>query len=196
MVANRLNLFSQIFALLASLSVCFYSSAAELEEEFIQQELARTQLNPDHTVTFEINAPSEFVFQFLIRRVADYAKDAVAVEFDHNNSLTLDRLDRGSIRITTMENADQLIQRILLFKRPFSYAYYTDMNASTIEAPLDYSLSRYNLTELDSNRTRVQISVVYKSSSRLLSYFVRRSFNSALEDDFELAVHKIEEEYQ
>ena len=70
------------------------------------------------------------------------------------------------------------------------------MNTSTIEAPLDYSLARYNLTELDDNRTRVQISVVYKSSSRLLSYFVRRAFNAALESDFELAVHKIEEEYQ
>ena len=188
--------FSHICTLAALLSVCFYSAAAELEEEFIQQELARTQLDPDHTVTFEINAPSEFVFQSLIRRVADYASDAVAVEFDHNNSLTPDRLDGGSVRITTMENSDQLVQRILLFDPPLSYAYYTDMNASTIEAPLDYSLARYNLTELDDNRTRVQISVVYKSSSRLLSYFVRRAFNAALESDFELAVHKIEEEYQ
>ena len=166
--------FSYIFVLAALFSFYFYSAAAELEEEFIQQELARTQFDPDHTVTFEVNAPSDFVFEFLIRRVAD----------------------TGSIRITTMENTEQLVQRILLFEPPFSYAYYTDIKASTIEVPLDYSLARYNLVELDNNRTRLQISVVYKSSSRLLSYFVRRAFNSALESDFELAMHKIEQEYR
>ena len=188
--------FSYIFVLAALFSFYFYSAAAELEEEFIQQELARTQFDPDHTVTFEVNAPSDFVFEFLIRRIADYANDAVSVKFDHNNSLTQDRLDTGSIRITTMENTEQLVQRILLFEPPFSYAYYTDIKASTIEVPLDYSLARYNLVELDNNRTRLQISVVYKSSSRLLSYFVRRAFNSALESDFELAMHKIEQEYR
>ena len=91
-----------------------------------------------------------------------------------------------------MENDTYLIQRFLQFQRDIGYAYFTDMDKSTLEAPLNYSLSRYEFSETKEGQTIVRISVVYQSSSRLLAYFVRRAFSSSLRRDFERAAATIE----
>ncbi len=172
------------------------SIAAELDQVFVLEEFARTQNDPDHSVTFEVDAPPDVVFRFLTDRVHDYANDATAVEFDHRNSLTPDNLDSGSVRITTMKSNEQLVQRFIHYNPSTSYAYFTDMEASSVDVPLQYSIAYYQLTSIANEKTRLKISVVYKSSSRWLSYFVSRAFNSALENDFEAAVELIETEYR
>jgi hypothetical protein len=40
------------------------------------------------------------------------------------------------------------------------------------------------------------VAIVYKSSTRLLAFFVRRAFNSALKRDFERAAEVIKIAYQ
>ena len=95
-----------------------------------------------------------------------------------------------------MEDNDFLIQRFLQFDPPFSYAYLTDMEESTLQAPLNYSLARYEFSEPDEGKTLVHVSVVYEPSSRLLAFFVRRVFNSALRKDFQRAREIIESNYQ
>jgi len=172
------------------------SSGAEYDSNFVSSELQRTQSDPDHSVSFEISAPIEFVFDYLSERVYEYADNAVAVEFNHGTSLSRNEIDVGSERITLMEGNDTLVQRFLIYHPPIQYAYFTDMNASTIEVPLSYSLSRYTLEPINDSETRLDISVVYKSSSRLMAFFVNRAFKSALENDFENAVRKIEAEYR
>ena len=70
------------------------------------------------------------------------------------------------------------------------------MEKSTLEAPLDYSITRYELSNTTNETTNLKISVVYRSSSRLLGFFVRRAFVSALEKDFEKAVEIMEIEFR
>lgn len=171
------------------------SAGAAVDETLIQQEYLRLQSEPDHAVTFEISAEQEFVFDFLTQRVHDYTTRADSVSFDHANSAIENNLGPGSLRITTMENSEQLVQRFLFYDPPNGYAYFTDMEKSTVDVPLSYSLARYELMRMDDERTRLRVSVVYQSSSRLLSFFVRRAFNSALENDFASAVELIEAEY-
>jgi hypothetical protein len=95
-----------------------------------------------------------------------------------------------------LANSEKLVQRFLQFDPPYSYAYFTDMEKSTLEAPLDYSIARYELSNTTNEATNLKISVVYRSSSRLLGFFVRRAFVSALEKDFEKAVEIMEIEFR
>ena len=122
--------------------------------------------------------------------------DATGVEFEHSNSDTRGQLGSGSERITTLVNSEKLVQRFLQFDPPHNYAYFTDMEKSTLEAPLDYSIARYELSSITNEVTNLKISVVYRSSSRLLGFFVRRAFVSALEKDFEKAVEIMEIEFR
>lgn len=169
-------------------------TAAETDESFIARELERTHSDPDTVVTIAINAPVEFVFDLLLYRLEDYVTDAVNVAFDHADSASPAALDSGSERITTMENGEILVQRFLQFQPPQGFAYFTDMEQSTVAAPLRYSLARYELTD-NGEGTVLRVAVVYQSSSRLLAFFVRRAFNSALQRDFEKAAAVIEAEY-
>ena len=171
-------------------------SAQEISLELIEQELTRTQVDPDQSIEISVNAPLSYVFDFLSLRLNEYVEGARAVEFNHSNSEASDRLDIGSIRKLTMENDTYLIQRFLQFQRDIGYDYFTDMDKSTLEAPLNYSLSRYEFSETTEGQTIVRISVVYQSSSRLLAYFVRRAFSSSLRRDFERAAATIEFNYQ
>lgn len=185
-----------VLLLLALAFTNVVSFSAAIDDEFINKELERIQINPDHSISFEIDSSREFVFQFLSHRVHDYTKAARAVIFDHDNSVSEDRLDVGSVRITTMENGELLAQRFLLYDPPNTYAYFTDMESSSVKVPLSYSIAHYEFTSITREKTRFEVSVGYQSSSRLLSFFVRRVFNSALANDFESAVELIEAEYR
>lgn len=192
-MANLKSLFKFFVPVSALLLVTSVSTA--IEEDLVQQEFLRLQSDPDHSLSFEINAPIEFVFEFLSQRVQDYTDDATAVSFVHDNFSSENSPGVGSLRITTMENGEQLVQRFLRYDPPTAYAYITDMEASTIDVPLSYSLASYELADINNEGTLLQVSVVYRASSRLLSFFVSRAFNSALENDFETAVELIEAEY-
>ena len=187
----KIILFSWVILLLTS---SIY--ATEIDEDFILQEFQRAQSSHDHSVSFVVNASAEFVFNFLSRRVNRYVSDATGVEFEHSNSDTRGQLGSGSERITTLVNSEKLVQRFLQFDPPHNYAYFTDMEKSTLEAPLDYSIARYELSSITNEVTNLKISVVYRSSSRLLGFFVRRAFVSALEKDFEKAVEIMEIEFR
>ena len=187
----KIILFSWVILLLTS---SIY--ATEIDEDFILQEFQCAQSSPDHSVSFLVNASAEFVFNFLSRRVNRYVSDATGVEFEHSNSDTRGQLGSGSERITTLVNSEKLVQRFLQFDPPHNYAYFTDMEKSTLEAPLDYSIARYELSSITNEVTNLKISVVYRSSSRLLGFFVRRAFVSALEKDFEKAVEIMEIEFR
>ncbi len=170
--------------------------AQEFSPQFIADELARTRSDPDSEITLTIKAPRQFVFDFLTQRVDEYVSDANQVGFDHSNSARAGELAPGSDRVITMENSETLVQRFLRFEPPDGYAYFVDMARSTLEAPLDHSISRYQLTAIDADTTGLTTSVVYRSSSRLLAFFVRRGFESALRRDFSRAGKVIEAEYQ
>ncbi len=172
------------------------SQASEISSDFINEELLRVQTDPDHSIEIAIQAPIGFVFEFLSKKLNEYVAGAVAVEFDHSNSETIAELGVGSIRKTTMENSRVLVQRFLQFEPSSYYAYFTDMNMSTLEAPLDYSLARYELSSSSVDDTILRVSVVYKPTTRLLAFFVRRAFNSALKKDFENAARIIALEYK
>lgn len=171
-------------------------AAPELSSEFISAELQRAEKNPDHSLEILIAAPIEFVFSFLSQRLDQYVAGAVAVEFDHEDSKTKGEMDVGSIRKVTMEDSNFLIQRFLHFD-PFSgYSYLTDMKRSSLDAPIAYSIAKYNLSSSGVNETTLRVSVVYKPTTRLLGFFVRRAFNSAFKRDFENAAQIISSEYE
>jgi hypothetical protein len=167
------------------------AAAENLNATVIAQELQRTQSGPDSVASVTIAAPVAFVFEFLTNRPHDYTDDAASVAFDHSNSGVPDGLGRGSTRTISMENGETLFQRFLMFNRPMTYAYLTDMDRSTVSVPLNYSIARYELTELTDSTTALRVALVYQPSSRLLAFFVRRAFNSSLQSDFERAAEII-----
>ena len=171
-------------------------AAPEISFEFITAELQRAETNPDHSVEILIPAPIDFVFGFLSQRLDEYIADAVAVEFDHADSNTEGEVDIGSIRKITLEDSNFLVQRFLRFDPYSGYAYLTDMERSSLDAPIAYSITTYNLSSPAVNETTLRVSVVYKPTTRLLGFFVRRVFNSAFKRDFENAAQVISSEYE
>ena len=156
-------------------------------EGLIFQELDRTQTKPDSTAQVVIDAPIDYVFAFLTPRLHEYVEGASALGFDHSGAARPDKLSTGTLRIATMNSGDFLVQRFLVIDKPKEFAYYTDMDRSTLEAPLKYSVSRYRLTELNDGRTMLNVAVTYRATSRLFAFIVRRAFSSALKRDFERA---------
>ena len=73
-------------------------SAQEISLELIEQELTRTQVDPDQSIEISVNAPLSYVFDFLSLRLNEYVEGARAVEFNHSHSEASGRLDIGSIR--------------------------------------------------------------------------------------------------
>ena len=183
--------------LLAFLAVMPASLAGSqtIPDSLIIQELERAQTEPDSATEVMIDAPIDYVFTFLTTRLHDYVADATAVEFDHSGSPRSEQLGKGSIRTATMQNGDLLVQRFLLMDPPREFAYHTDMQRSTLEAPLQYSVGRYRLTELNERQTRLNVAVTYRATSRLFGFIVRRAFSSALRRDFERAAGIISSAY-
>jgi hypothetical protein len=183
--------------LLAFLAVMPASLAGSqtIPDSLIIQELERAQNEPDSATEVVIDAPIDYVFTFLTTRLHDYVADATAVEFDHSGSPRSDQLGKGSIRTATMQNGELLVQRFLLMDPPREFAYHTDMQRSTLEAPLQYSVGRYRLTELNERQTRLHVAVTYRPTSRLFGFIVRRAFSSALRRDFERAAGIISSAY-
>ncbi|MAC70660.1 MAG: hypothetical protein CMP84_10700 [Gammaproteobacteria bacterium] len=164
--------------------------------DFIAAELQRTRFDPDSAVSVSIAAPRDYVFDFLSARLDEYADGAAALRFDHTGSASTGRLGRGSLRMTTMDNGETLAQRFLLFTAPTEFAYYTNMELSTLSVPLDYSITRYSLNETNYENTELSVTVSYQASSKLFAFIVRRAFNSALRRDFERAANIIAEKYK
>ncbi len=183
--------------LLAFLAVMPASPAGSqtIPDGLIIQELERAQTEPDSATEVVIDAPIDYVFNFLTTRLHDYVADATAVEFDHSGSPRSEQLGKGSIRTATMQNGELLVQRFLLMDPPREFAYHTDMQRSTLEAPLQYSVGRYRLTELNERQTRLNVAVTYRATSRLFGFIVRRAFSSALRRDFERAAGIISSSY-
>ena len=123
--------------LLAFLAVMPASPAGSqtIPDGLIIQELERAQTEPDSATEVVIDAPIDYVFTFLTTRLSNYVADATAVEFDHSGSPRSDQLGKGSIRTATMQNGELLVQRFLLMDPPREFAYHTDMQRSTLEAP-------------------------------------------------------------
>ena len=183
--------------LLAFLAVMPASRAGSqtIPDSLIIQELERAQTEPDSATEVMIDAPIDYVFTFLTTRLHDYVADATAVEFDHSGSPRSEQLGKGSIRTATMQNGELLVQRFLLMDPPREFAYHTDMQRSTLEAPLQYSVGSYRLTELNERQTRLNVAVTYRATSRLFGFIVRRAFSSALRRDFERAAGIISSAY-
>lgn len=158
--------------------------ANEFSDSFIREQFEKAKSDPNNRVLLDIDQSIEMVFQALLAELPDYSDDIISTLFDNSNSLRRDELDIGSRRISTMENEDILIQKIILFDPPNSFAYFTEMSESTVNAPIDYSIGLYQLTEQANGRTAVKVSAVFRSSSRLTAFLVRFAFNRAFEQDF------------
>ncbi|NKB33235.1 MAG: hypothetical protein GKR91_09060 [Pseudomonadales bacterium] len=163
------------------------SAAETISDDLIAQELERATTDPDSEVLFYVEAPINEVFDFLVSRLADFSADVSSASFNHSASLSPGQLGVGSDRIVNLDDGKMLVHQFLSVNRPDSFAYLTDMERSTADIPIDYSIVYYRLTANGDSQTIMNVTAVYKSSSSLLSMFVRRAFNSALEADFSKA---------
>lgn len=181
---NWLRTFVVVFA--AGL-VNVAASQQSFDNAFVSTQLQRAIEKPDTQVNIQVNAPMSQVFSTLLNNVHDYSDSAVAIEFDHSNSDVLNSLGIGSERITHMEDGKILVQRILQLNEPTSFAYFTDMQKSTVDVPIAYTVGHYQLTQIDDELVEAQVSVAYQPKSRLTGFIVRRIFNSAVKKDFQKA---------
>ena len=183
---------------LASLAFSMQLVAGEslIDQSVIATELDRTFNDPDSEVIIDIDAPRDFVFDFLINHVDEFADNADSLDFDNSGARVPGALGIGSERIITLTEGETLLQRFLMFDPPVGYAYHVDMARSTVDIPLEYSISRYQLSEMDAGSTRLEVSVVYESNARLLGFIIRRAVKSTLRREFEKAASIIEAEYK
>ena len=181
-----LSKFTPIF--LASVALSSHAQPAEeFDDSFINAQLEKAKIDPNNSVTLDIDQPIEVVYRALLSELPSYSDGVVSTLFDNSYSISRSELDIGSKRISTMEDANILVQKIILFDPPNSFAYFTEMSESTISAPLDYSIGHYQLSEQANGRTSVEVSTVYKSNSRLTAFLVKLAFNRAFKQDFRKA---------
>lgn len=167
------------------------SSDAQLEEEFsdsFMAELLQHAKNiPNNRIVFEVSQPIDSVFRALLSELPNYSDEVLRLTFDNSKSLTPGEVNLGSRRISVMRNEDKLVQKIIEFDPPNSFAYFTEMSQSTVNAPLDYSVGYYRFSEQAEGRTTIEVSAVYQASSRLTGFLVRLGFRRAFNKDFEKA---------
>lgn len=160
------------------------ASAAEYSSDFIRSEVLRAEENPDSGTSIRVDMAIELVFDALLSRLDEYTEDVASVSFEHDSSSMPGALGVGSERITTMTDGNILVQRIVTYRPPEEFAYFTDMALSTVSVPIDYSVGHYRFIELDDDIVEARVSVAYKPSSRLTALLVRIGFNRALTRDF------------
>ena len=178
-------------AILLNVLACLCSSnlatASDYDEKFVLNELERARSNPDNSTTLDVTQPIELVFDALLTRLAEYSENIASISFDHSAAERIGTLGVGSERITTMDDGKRLVQRIIIFEPPKTFAYFTDMAKSTVGVPIDYSIGYYEFRAQQYGRVNAQVSVVYKPSSRLTAFLVSLGFNRALSSDFQKA---------
>ena len=162
-------------------------TAGEFGDTFIAEQLEKSRVNPDSHVVLELHQPIEVVFQALLFELADYSEDVRSIDFDNTNSISAGTVNVGSRRISTMVDSSTLVQRLIYYDPPNSFAYFTEMLESSVNAPLDYSIGHYLFSEQPKGQTTAEVSAVYKPSSRLMAYLVRFAFRRAFENDFKSA---------
>ena len=171
-----------------ALSYTSDSVHAQLEEEFsdsfIEAQLQKAKAEPKNRIVFEVKQPIDSVFRALLSELPNYSDSVARLTFNNSKSLILDEISLGSRRISVMENGDLLIQKIIEFDPPNSFAYFTEMSASTVSAPLNYSIGYYRFTEQADGGTAVEVSAVWEASSRLTAFLVRLGFGRAFANDF------------
>jgi hypothetical protein len=176
-----------LLILLSGLSASQATASEFNDSQFIAQELERAKSNPDNSTTLNVAQPIDIVFDALLTKLADYSENIENISFDHRARVNSQGLGVGSLRITTLEDGTQLVQRIIVFDPPRSFAYFTDLSLSTVRVPIDYSIGYYSFNELQNGLVSAKVSVVYRPSSRLTSFLVKIGFNRALSRDFEKA---------
>ena len=173
--------------ILISLSPSQLAAAEKFDGQFIAAEVARAIASPDNTVEIIVAQPIDLVFDALLSRLAEYSESISDISFDNSNSQNSEAVGVGSQRITTMDDGKRLVQRIIIFEPPNTFAYFTDMAKSTVSVPIGYSIGYYQFSELQDKTVKAEVSVAYKPSSRLTAFLVRLGFNRALSRDFKKA---------
>lgn len=166
---------------------CGLNAAEEFDGRFIAQQLARAQDDPQQRVVIEVSLPRERVFEAMLAEMADYTAEISSLRFDNSRSPDGNKRGVGSVRYSKMEGGLELAQEIVVYEPHQRFAYFTDLARSTVELPLDFSIGHYRFSDLANGNTRVEISVVYRPSSRLTAFLVRMAFNRALERDLRKA---------
>ena len=173
--------------ILISLSPSQLAAAEKFDGQFIAAEVARAIASPDNTVEIIVAQPIDVVFDALLSRLAESSESISDISFDTSNSQNSAAVGVGSQRITTMDDGKRLVQRIIIFEPPNTFAYFTDMAKSTVSVPIGYSIGYYQFSELQDKTVKAEVSVAYKPSSRLTAFLVRLGFNRALSRDFKKA---------
>jgi len=155
--------------------------------EFISTELQRAKTGPDHRVTIAVNAPIEDVFDALLMRLAEFSSEVQSITFAESGDGGPQTIGIGSERTTVLASGKTLIQRVVEFNPPYTFAYFTDMQKSDASVPIDYSIGQYQLMQQDDGTVQAQVSVVFKPSSRLTGFIVRRALKYSLNREFEEA---------
>lgn len=184
---NSIRYCAIILSTLACLCSSNFATASDYDDQFIYNELERARSDPDNSTMLVVTQPIEVVFDALLIRLAEYSENIVSISFDHSAAQRAGALGVGSERITTMDDGSRLVQRIIVFEPPSTFAYFTDMTKSTVSVPIDYSIGYYEFSKQQDGRVNAVVSVVYKPSSRLTAFLVRLGFNRALSRDFQKA---------
>lgn len=135
-------------------------------------------------VRFDV-PPMEMV-PLLLTRVDLFDPTIAEVRFDHSESITPGELNVGSRRICIFTDGRQLVEPILVYNPPHTYAYTVDADASTMTLPVADIVLSYAF-EPDGDGSRLTVSAFYDPSipgtgpviEPVLTGTLRRTFQTA-----------------
>ena len=182
------NLIKLTPVLLACVALSSHAQPAkEFGDSFIGEQLEKAKNLPNNRIVFQVDQAIDSVFRALLSELPNYSDEVLGLTFDNSESLTPGEVNLGSRRISVMRDENKLVQKIIEFDPPNSFAYFTEMSQSTVNAPLDYSVGYYRFSRQSEDRTTIEVSAVYEASSRLTGFLVRLGFRRAFNKDFKKA---------
>lgn len=139
-------------------------------------------------VEMRFDAPPAEIIPLLLTRVDLFDPTIAEVRFDHSQSITPGELNVGSRRICIFSDGRELVEPILVYDPPHTYAYTVDAEASSMALPFSEIVLSYAFKP-DADGTLLTVSAFYDPKipgtgpviEPVLTGTLRRTFQTAAE---------------
>lgn len=157
-----------------------YSSAYERDSKSVAgadlSELAKAPLQ--YHLVMHFPESREAIFDFILNDVEAYVGPVIEAEVKNAGRT----VEVGSARHCTFRNGDVLVEPLLHYDYPSSYAYGVDEAASTRKLPVDNAMVHYTFEETASGGTLVSVRGYFEARGmkrRLMKLVFDRTFAEA-----------------
>ncbi|MEM8974946.1 MAG: SRPBCC family protein [Pseudomonadota bacterium] len=161
------------------------AASAQTKSELVESQ-SLTTATFRRVIEVRFDAPPVDIIPLLLTRVDLFDPTIAEVRFDHSESITPGELNIGSRRICIFTDGRELVEPILVYNPPHTYAYTVDAEASTMTLPVSDIVLSYAF-EPDGDGSLLTVSAFYDPSipgtgpviEPVLTGTLRRTFQTA-----------------